>query len=124
MKLTVTTLKALSDSNRLRVVAALVSEKELCACQIKELLQVTGATISRHMAQLIQAGVVESRKAGRWVYYRIPPGFSRELLAWLKQEFDRSRIVQKDSIRLQEIGSCDKIALCRIQRKRDSRGLP
>jgi len=50
MKNTVSLLKALSDQNRLRVVAALLSEPELCACQIKELLNVTGATVSRHLA--------------------------------------------------------------------------
>ena len=46
---TVNLLKALSDTNRLRTVLALHRYEELCACQITELLQVTGETVSRHL---------------------------------------------------------------------------
>ncbi len=67
----VTLLKAVSDRNRLRVVAALLEYDELCACQITELLQVAGATASRHMGVLTSSGVVVSRKKGRWVHYRL-----------------------------------------------------
>ncbi len=119
MKKTVSILKALSDQNRLRVVAALLSEPELCACQIKELLNVTGATVSRHLALLIQAGMVGSRKDGKWVYYRLEkdnPNF-QELIHWLKREFENSRLVQTDQRMLDEIGSCDKIEMCRKQRR-------
>ena len=63
--------KALSDRNRLRIIAALLKHRELCACQLTELIQVTGATASRHMGVLIASGLVDRRKDGRWVYYRI-----------------------------------------------------
>ncbi|MGD9974493.1 MAG: ArsR/SmtB family transcription factor [Desulfatirhabdiaceae bacterium] len=122
MKNTVYLLKALSDQNRLRVVAALLSEPELCACQIKELLNVTGATVSRHLALLIQAGIVGSRKDGKWVYYRLEkenPNF-QELIHWLKREFENSRLVQTDRRMLDEIGSCDKIEMCRKQRRKSN----
>lgn len=118
MKTTVSLLKALSDQNRLRVVAALLSEPELCACQIKELLNVTGATVSRHLALLIQAGIVSSRKDGKWVYYRLEkenPDFQK-LIQWLEMEFANSHLVKADRNRLDEIGSCDKIEICRKQR--------
>ena len=119
MKKTVSILKALSDQNRLRVVAALLSGDDLCACQIKELLKVTGATVSRHLALLIQSGIVDSRKDGRWVYYRLlkeKSGFAA-LIQWLEQEFQNSALVKADRIRLDEISSCDKIAMCRKQRR-------
>ena len=54
--------KALSDRNRLRIVSALMKCDELCACQLTELIQVTGATASRHMGVLISSGLVDSRK--------------------------------------------------------------
>lgn len=63
--------KALSDRNRLRIVSALMKCDELCACQVTELIQVTGATASRHMGVLISSDLVGSRKDGRWVYYRL-----------------------------------------------------
>jgi len=118
MKKTVTLLKALSDQNRLRVVAALLSGDELCACQIKELLQVTGPTVSRHLALLIQTGIVDSRKDGRWVYYRLQKKNSdfSALILWLEKEFQNSALVQTDQLRLHEIDSSDKMEMCRKQR--------
>lgn len=124
MKKTVSLLKALSDQNRLRVVAVLLDGQELCACQIIELLEVTGATVSRHMALLVQTGFVDSRKDGRWVYYRIQkenPDFA-ELIQWLKHEFENSALVQADRIRLAEIDSCDKVDICKKQRSYGSGG--
>ncbi len=118
MKKTVSLLKALSDQNRLRVVAVLLDGQELCACQIIELLKVTGATVSRHMSLLVQTGFVDSRKDGRWVYYRIQkanPEFA-ELIQWLKHEFENSALVQADRIRLAEIDACDKVDICKKQR--------
>ncbi|MDA3820531.1 MAG: metalloregulator ArsR/SmtB family transcription factor, partial [Candidatus Delongbacteria bacterium] len=64
-------LKALSDKNRLRIFYALLSYEELCACQITELLQVTGATASRHLSIMVNAGILKNRKDGRWIYFRL-----------------------------------------------------
>ena len=70
MTKTLEILKALSDMNRLRIVAALRRYDELCACQITELLQVTGATVSRHLGQMKAVGLVEDEKRGRMIFYR------------------------------------------------------
>ena len=65
MNTTARILKALSEPNRLRIVMALTDNRELCACQITELLRLSGATVSRHLAQLTLCGLLESRKEGR-----------------------------------------------------------
>ena len=110
--------KALSDRNRLRVFGALFEYNELCACQIIELLQVTGATASRHMGILVAAGLVKSKKDGRWVYYRL--NRSNENLTgmfqWLKAGFNASIDIEKDSIALKEITLVSPVDLCRKQR--------
>jgi ArsR family transcriptional regulator len=62
--------KALSDTNRVRALLAL-RKGELCVCQIIELLGLAPSTISKHMSILKQAGLVDSRKDSRWVYYRL-----------------------------------------------------
>ncbi|HSW02527.1 MAG TPA: metalloregulator ArsR/SmtB family transcription factor [Sedimentisphaerales bacterium] len=59
--------KAMADGNRLRVLMALTGG-ELCVCQIVELLQLAPSTVSKHMSILRQAGLVEGRKDGRWMY--------------------------------------------------------
>ena len=123
MKNTLALFKSLSDQNRLRVVAALLSFPELCACQFKELLQITGATVSRHMALLIQAGLVDSRKDGKWVYYRLrkdQPAVNA-LLQWLEQEVCDTSVVKADRLMLDKIGSCVMIESCNKQRKSGSK---
>lgn len=62
--------KALADPSR---VAALVMlrEGERCACELVEHLQLAYPTVSRHMAVLKAAGMVTSRKQGRWHYFQL-----------------------------------------------------
>jgi DNA-binding transcriptional ArsR family regulator len=64
-------LKALSDSNRLRMVLALMQNESLCACHLRDLIAVKGATASKHLSILVESGILDSRKQGRWVHYRI-----------------------------------------------------
>ncbi len=108
--------KALSDRNRLRVMAALFHIDELCACQVVELLAVTGATASRHMGLLVRAGLVESRKEGRWVYYRLAASLNIQLVQWLEAELKNTDELEADRALLMEIVSCDPEELCRKQR--------
>ena len=63
-------MKALADPSRLRIVAAL-NGRELCLCQIVELVGLATSTVSRHMSILEQARLVDVRKEGRWTYFRL-----------------------------------------------------
>ncbi|MCL4216743.1 MAG: winged helix-turn-helix domain-containing protein [Candidatus Hydrogenedentes bacterium] len=63
--------RALSDENRVRALIAL-KNRELCVCQIMAMLALAPSTVSKHMSILKQAGLVDSDKRGRWVYYRLP----------------------------------------------------
>ncbi len=116
---TLTTLfKALSDRNRLRIVAALMKYEELCACQIIELMQVTGATVSRHMGVLIASGLIDSRKEGRWVYYRMcmeEIEFT-SFIRWLEKQLANDADSIRDTITLAEILACDPEEISRKQR--------
>ncbi|RJP83063.1 MAG: ArsR family transcriptional regulator [Desulfobacteraceae bacterium] len=111
-------LKALSDRNRLRMAAALMAFEELCACQIIELLQIKGATVSRHLSQLVQAGILENRKEGRWIYYRM--NRSNEIilpvLHWIEKELKHDEDLVNDRRTLESIMACDPEEICRRQR--------
>ncbi len=87
-------VKALADGNRLRVIAALREHEELCVCQITELLHLATATVSRHMSILQYAGLVQSRKKSRWVYYRLTAEFPTLLGQWLTRELAGSAQIQ------------------------------
>ena len=64
--------KALSDETRLRILHILiVAEKELCACEFTDVLEVTTYNISKHIKILKNANLIKERKEGRWVYYSI-----------------------------------------------------
>jgi ArsR family transcriptional regulator len=62
--------KALSDESRLRIVV-LLSEKELCVCQIEAVLGLSQSKVSRHLTVLRQTGLVKDRRKGLWIYYSI-----------------------------------------------------
>jgi SAM-dependent methyltransferase/DNA-binding transcriptional ArsR family regulator len=64
------TFKALSDDTRLRALIALQNAgRELCVCELADALNETQYNISRHMKILKDAGIVQERKDGRWVFY-------------------------------------------------------
>jgi ArsR family transcriptional regulator len=112
-----TILKALADPNRLRVVWALTAARELCACQLTELLGVAGATVSRHLATLAQAGLIQSRKDGRWVHFSLVPAFRRSgLFRWLDQQSQADPQRDADRRTLAAIVAEDPVDLCRRQR--------
>ncbi len=109
--------KALSDRNRLRIIAALLHCKELCACQLTELLGVAGATASRHLAQLQNAGLIEGRKHGRWIFFRLSKRLPENLsLEWLKERVSRTTLAGDDRKLLESILAEDPEVICRRQR--------
>lgn len=113
--------KALADGSRLRITAALFQYPELCVCQITELLGLATATVSRHISVLRNASLVESRKDGRWIYYRLSDDFPRQLRQWIKKDLLPSRQIQQDQARLHQIASCSLEEICRKNRDSGSR---
>ena len=70
MKAPAKLFKALSDETRLRILA-LLSHGELCVCDLMEVLNLPQSTVSRHLAHLRNAGLVDDRRQGVWMYYRL-----------------------------------------------------
>ncbi len=66
--------KALGDNNRLRILHLLM-HRELCVCEIEEILRTTQSNASRHLTKLKQAGIIVSNKKAQWVYYKVHPEF-------------------------------------------------
>jgi ArsR family transcriptional regulator, arsenate/arsenite/antimonite-responsive transcriptional repressor len=120
MEITLNIAKALADGSRMRVIAALMERDELCVCQLTEMLRLSGATVSRHMSVLQHAGLVRSRKEGRWVYYRLADPFPRLLRQWLTESLSDAPEVKADRSSLRVIVSCGPDDLCRQQKKAKS----
>jgi ArsR family transcriptional regulator len=115
--------KALGDGNRVRLLLALMTHGEVCACQLTELLAVTGATVSRHLSILLHAHLIESRKEGRWIFYRLRRCASGEtcprshLLSWMDEELREDPVIVADRERLACILAEDPHEICCRQRK-------
>ena len=71
MKNTAQVFKALSDETRLRIMGLLIAGEELCVCDIIAALDLPQSTVSRHLAYLRNSGLLEDRRQGVWMYYRI-----------------------------------------------------
>ena len=63
--------KALGDETRLRIMSLLIDGGELCVCDIMAALNLPQSTVSRHLANLRNAGLVDDRRQGIWMNYRI-----------------------------------------------------
>ena len=67
-----TVFKALSDKTRLRILA-LLGTQDVCVCHIHDTLRLSQPTASRHLAYLRRAGLVDARRQGVWMHYRVSP---------------------------------------------------
>lgn len=71
MRLLSQTFKALSDEARLEILAMLFRHGELCACDVDATLDMEQAIASHHLRYLVATGLVEARRDGSWMRYRI-----------------------------------------------------
>lgn len=62
--------KALSDANRLEIVQML-SNGEKCGCKLLEKFEITQPTLSHHLKILVDCGLVNDRREGKWHYYSL-----------------------------------------------------
>ena len=117
MKTTAQIFKALGDETRLRIMALLVGGQELCVCDIMAALDLPQSSVSRHLSYLRNSGLVDDRRQGIWMYYRISSGriehapaifdLLAAMLSKLKQTAaDRQRL--KGHLAAKEAGNCIK----------------
>ena len=76
----------LSDATRLRAVMLLRAEGELCVCELTAATGESQPKMSRHLALLRTAGVVEARRDGLWMHYRLSP----TLPGWARRVVDEA----------------------------------
>jgi ArsR family transcriptional regulator, arsenate/arsenite/antimonite-responsive transcriptional repressor len=110
-----TITNALADESRLRLLLCL-SDRELCVCKLVELIGLADSTVSKHMSILRQAGLVESRKKGRWVYYRLAneevSPLARKAIEFAREQLRGDKVVSSDAARIIEILSKDDGTAC------------
>jgi len=98
---------------RLRVLATL-RDGELCVCQIVEVLHLAPSTVSAHLRELRQAGLIAERKAGRWVHVRLARERGRKaLLRQVLQQLVEDPQVVADQVLVRQLRRLPVADLCR-----------
>lgn len=90
--------KAISDPTRARMLK-LLEAGELCVCDIMEVMGLLQSTASKHLGILKTAGLIESRKAGIWTYYRLsgkPRADSRDFLKFMSEHINNDAQIKQD----------------------------
>lgn len=107
--------RALADEQRVRMLLAL-RRQELCVCQLVELVGLATSTVSKHMSILKQARLVDSRKDGRWIYYRLAceeaPELVSQAMNWAFAHLENAPRIRRDKEKLAEICQVDPHDLC------------
>ncbi len=79
------TLKALADERRLAIVELLAQRGELCVCELATGLDMSDALVSHHVIKLRDAGLVSTRRVGRWLHCSLDTGAFAALSGELAQ---------------------------------------
>ena len=96
--------KVLSDENRLRILLML-RKRPLCVCEIYEVLNIALSTISAHLKNMRNIGLIEDMKDGRWVIYRLveKESFLMEILERLEGKLEKDPVINRDLVTISKI---------------------
>lgn len=105
MKEELNLFRALSDETRLRIMV-LLSKNELCVCQLEWALQLSQAKVSRHLAVLKNAGLIQDRREGLWIFYSLTKHkneLERIIQKYLKEYlFKKHNLFKKDVVNMKK----------------------
>ena len=100
----VLTAKALADPTRVRILAALRG-RELCVCELCDALAVSQSTLSTHLQVIRDAGLVRTRKQGKWIYYAPAPEWeplTEAIFTFFDGKLQADRRFQRDAAKIRQ----------------------
>ncbi|MDY6862146.1 MAG: metalloregulator ArsR/SmtB family transcription factor [Thermodesulfobacteriota bacterium] len=107
--------KALSNETRIRILK-LISQRELCVCELMQVLDMTQSRISRHVNLLKQAGLVKDRRDGKWVYYSIDAKsfnpYAKDILGLFYGWLNNDKVVKMDLKNLSKAKRLSETNIC------------
>jgi ArsR family transcriptional regulator len=110
----VNVFKALNDPNRIRIMKML-SERELCLCEVREVLGLSSSTVSKHLTILRDADLILDSKDGKWVNFQLndksKQKFIRSIITLIKNSFEDDEAIQED---LKKLHRVSRIKICNM----------
>lgn len=106
--------KCLADETRLRLLLLIAQEQELCVCELTAALEESQPKVSRHLAQLRKVGLLQDRRQGVWIYYRISDALASWAQAIIAQTLAANQaVIAADVKRLAVMGDRpERLASC------------
>lgn len=108
----VTVFRALGDPNRIRILKML-EPRELCVCEVREILGLSLSTVSKHLSILRDADLIVDSRDGKWVNYQLNDRSTdrivRSLLTSLRTSFEDDPDVQSDRRKVRQV---DRSKIC------------
>lgn len=105
-------LKAVGDANRVRILKML-EEREMCVCEVREILNLSNSTVSQHLAILRSADLITDSKDGKWVNYKLNDNSENALvcsvLDLMKHSFEDDPTVRDDKKKTRKV---DRVKIC------------
>lgn len=95
--------KGLSDQTRLYSLLLIHQEQELCVCELMAALELSQPKISRHLALLREAELLETQRRGQWVFYRLSTQLESWAVTVIEQAYQQSDLSQLNQ-RLRNMG--------------------
>jgi ArsR family transcriptional regulator len=106
MKPTVTSLKAVSEEIRLRILL-LLSGRQACVCELMEVFAMAQSKLSHHLIALRNAGLIQDEKRGKWNFYRLDKTrltrMNRELIGFISRSLPHDRTREQDKRKLRAV---------------------
>jgi len=110
-----TVAKAVADPSRVRILK-LLENGELCVCQITTVMDLAPATVSKHLGLLKTAGLLQQRRDGKWVYYRLAErglnGYAPAFLALLRASLQDDPTLLEDRAILAQVNAVPVSVIC------------
>ncbi len=98
----------LSDPTRLRALMLIQSEGEVCVCELTYALQESQPKVSRHLALMRDAGIVEARREGTWMHYSLGPSlpdWARQIVESSYAQLSGLTVYRQDARRLSRMNN-------------------
>ena len=77
--------KVFSDINRLKILILILRDSNVCVCEICDTLELSQPLVSRHLKQMREANILESRQSGTWVIYSLTADPDSALMCWIEE---------------------------------------
>ena len=116
LKIYLKVMKALADGNRVKIVKML-QVREMCVCELQAALGLAQPSVSKHLKILEEAGLVERRKDGPWVNYRLAEDpesiYASQMQVILRQWLNDDREIEQFTGQASQLDRCEITSRCR-----------